>query len=83
MCLKDVAFENADRDKKCDARKVMLYFFEHLQNEKFINSFQLSKKVPLRTPSRLHDKTQKLELILSRKFEKQPALSFRFISDIH
>ena len=35
---------SASRDKKCDARNVILKFVEHLQNEKLIKSFTLEKK---------------------------------------
>lgn len=35
---------NAGRDKKCDARNVILKFVEHLQNAKLIKSFQLKKR---------------------------------------
>ena len=34
---------NASRDKKCDARNILIRFFEHLQSKNLIKTFQVNK----------------------------------------
>ena len=41
---KIITFADVSRDKKSDARNVILKFVEHLQNEKLIKSFTVEKK---------------------------------------
>ena len=36
--------ESASRDKKCDARKTILVFFEHLKTQKLVEDFQLNNR---------------------------------------
>ena len=42
--LETCRLANASRDKKCDARNIIVKLFEHFQAENFIKTFQVNKK---------------------------------------